>query len=100
MHEQTIGGCRSCARITNLITIHARKCKDDACKVPRCFEMKHWGGEGGSDSPLKMQQVGTSTVVIVFLSSRRLGSRPSLRTRFLRLFPRSPRTMKETRAAT
>ena len=105
MHEQTcetktIGGCRLCARFTNLITFHARKCKVDACKVPHCFEMKHWGGEGGSDSPLMMQQVGTSTVVIVSLSSRRHGSRPSLRTRYLRLLPRSPRTVKETRAAT
>ena len=76
MHEKTCEAktiCRLCARFTNLITIHAQKCKVDACKVPRCFEMKHWGGEGGgSDSPLKMQQVGTSTVVIVFLSSRRL----------------------------
>mmetsp|Transcript_27695 Transcript_27695/g.46514 ORF Transcript_27695/g.46514 Transcript_27695/m.46514 type:complete len:251 (+) Transcript_27695:49-801(+) len=30
------GGCRLCARISNLLNIHARECRNPECKVPRC----------------------------------------------------------------
>ena len=30
------GGCKLCARISNLLTIHARTCRIDNCRVPHC----------------------------------------------------------------
>lgn len=32
--------CRLCARISNLLNIHARSCKVEVCKVPRCNDMR------------------------------------------------------------
>eukprot|EP00598_Pedospumella_elongata_P008379 CAMPEP_0185012788 /NCGR_PEP_ID=MMETSP1098-20130426/98477_1 /TAXON_ID=89044 /ORGANISM="Spumella elongata, Strain CCAP 955/1" /LENGTH=2117 /DNA_ID=CAMNT_0027541853 /DNA_START=291 /DNA_END=6644 /DNA_ORIENTATION=+ len=34
------GGCRLCARITNLLNIHARACRVENCKVPHCLELR------------------------------------------------------------
>jgi hypothetical protein len=37
---KTQGGCRLCARITNLLNIHARACRVENCKVPHCLELR------------------------------------------------------------
>jgi hypothetical protein len=37
---KTVGGCRLCARITNLLNIHARACRIENCKVPHCLELR------------------------------------------------------------
>jgi len=34
------GGCRLCARISNLLNIHARTCRVENCLVPHCLELR------------------------------------------------------------
>ena len=34
------GGCPICKRIANLIPLHARACRNEACVVPQCREIK------------------------------------------------------------
>lgn len=34
------GGCRLCARISNLLGIHARQCRVENCKVPHCLTFR------------------------------------------------------------
>merc|ERR1711871_1526383 len=36
----TKGGCPLCKKIYNLLTLHARSCKNDNCKVPKCNEIR------------------------------------------------------------
>jgi len=33
-------GCPLCKRINNLLALHARQCKEEACAVPKCHEIK------------------------------------------------------------
>lgn len=37
---KTKNGCRLCSRIHNLLQLHARQCRIDNCRVPRCHEIK------------------------------------------------------------
>merc|ERR1711871_427286 len=44
-HDQTCkngikGGCPLCKKMHNLFTLHARSCKVDNCKVPKCNEIR------------------------------------------------------------
>eukprot|EP01034_Spumella_vulgaris_P021671 gene21671-27712_t len=34
------GGCRLCARISNLLNIHARSCRVEGCRVPHCLDLR------------------------------------------------------------
>lgn len=38
--KKVAGGCRLCARITNLLNIHARNCRVENCRVPRCNDLR------------------------------------------------------------
>jgi hypothetical protein len=44
-HESTCptknrGGCPLCKRISNLLMLHARQCKEESCNVPKCHEIR------------------------------------------------------------
>lgn len=34
------GGCRLCARVSNLLSIHARQCRVENCRVPHCLALR------------------------------------------------------------
>jgi len=38
--KKTQKGCRLCYRITNLLNLHAKGCRQDDCKVPQCQEIR------------------------------------------------------------